>query len=326
MSSGYQLIVGDPDPSSVRQLTFVAFVPDGRCAAIPDGAGIRLPTGIVRDGENYLLDTALRVPLEEAGFRRQRIHPFAADGTHVFVWLDGDRYTGRRPHATVELATGTPEEIASRLEASGRPVEARAVLDGAESFRNQTDHDYYADNLRLLEPAYLRGATPFEGSGFGGAAALWRTRREPIVDGMHRDGSFLDIGCANGLLMESVHAWAKERGLTIEPHGVDIAPRLVELARSRLPHWANRIHVGNAIDYQPADGRRFTYVHTLLDTVPSRRRADLIRHVHTLLGPGGRLLVSHYRGDGGTDLTAAEHVRRLGFAISGHSGDTAWVD
>jgi hypothetical protein len=30
----------------------------------------------------------------EAGFRRQRAHPFAADGIHVYVWLDGDRYSG----------------------------------------------------------------------------------------------------------------------------------------------------------------------------------------------------------------------------------------
>jgi len=108
----------------------------------------------------------------------------------------------------------------------------------------------------------------------------------------------------------------------------------VDLARRRLTQWADRIEVGNAIDYVPADGRRFTIVHVLLDTVPRRRRADLIRHaLDTLVEPGGRLLVSHYQSKGGTDLTAVEHLRELGFDAAGsaHARDsdrgdtTAWL-
>ena len=317
----YRLL--DGDPVLVRRLTYVLFLPDRRCAAIPDARhGLTLPTGTVRDGEHWLLDTSLRVPLETAGFRRQRTHPFAADGDHVYAWLDGDRYTGRRPHATVDLVTGTPPEIARRLP----PALARAVTDAAHSFAAETDDRYYADAVRLLEPAYLRGTTPQQGSGFSGDAAAWRARREEIVDGIDRDGTFLDVGCANGLLMESVRAWAAERGHRIEPYGVDLAPGLVALARRRLPRWADRIEVGNAIDYRPAGGRRFTYVHLLLDLVPAARRADLVRHaLDTLVAPGGRLLVSHYTVDGGSDLSATEHLRALGFTVAGGS-PTAWID
>lgn len=330
----YRLTTGDPEPTDVRYLTFVPFLPSGDCAAVPDGqGGVVLPAGEVRDGEHYLLDTALRVPLETAGYRRQRIHPFAADGEHVYAWLDGDRYTGDRPHATVELVSGSAEAIAARLEAGGRRREAQAVRDATHSFRSQSDVDYYADNMRLLEPAYLRGTTPYEGSGFGGDAARWRAHREMIVDGIDRDGMLLDVGCANGLLMESVREWAAERGYDIEPYGVDLAPGLVRLARSRLPQWADRIETGNAIDYRPANGRRFTFVHTLLDTVPVGRRGDLVRHaLDTLVEPGGRLLVSHYQG--GSDRTAPELLRRLGYAVSGQShgrdderaNTTAWID
>jgi 2-polyprenyl-3-methyl-5-hydroxy-6-metoxy-1,4-benzoquinol methylase len=156
-----------------------------------------------------------------------------------------------------------------------------------------------------------------------------------IVDGIDRHGTFLDAGCANGLLMESVREWAAERGHRIEPYGVDLAPGLVALARSRLPHWADRIETGNAIDYRPADRRRFTFVHVLLDLVPVARRGDLLRHaLEALVAPGGRLLASHYQGDGGTDLTAAEHVRALGFPVTGESrcrdphsaSTTAWLE
>ena len=317
----------------VRRLTFVAFLPDGACLVVPDGpGGWRLPAGDVGADEHWLLDTCLRAPLAEAGFRMQRAHAFAADDDHLYVWLDGDRR--RQPGTGVEITIGRPQDIADLLAASGGEVAARAVRDGAASFVDQRDEAYYADNVALLETAYLRGRTVQQGSGFNGDAAAWRARREMIVDGIDRDGTFLDLGCANGLLMESVRAWAGERGHHIEPYGVDLAPGLVELARRRLPQWADRIEVGNAIAWRPADGRRFTYVHTLLDCVPMRRRGDLVRHALThLVEPGGRLLVSHYLGAGATDRTASEHLRALGFAVAGTAAgrdrpreQTAWIE
>lgn len=330
----YGPINGDPEPESVRRLTFVAFLPDGACVAIPDRErGLTLPSGEVLAGEHYLHDSCLRIPLETAGLHRQRIGPFAADGDHVYVWLDGDRYEGRRPHATVDLIVGASDELAARLIAAEQPEHARAVLDGARAFHDDDDDAYYAGNLRLLEPSYLRGTTPQAGSGFGGDERQWRARREQIVDGIDRDGTFLDVGCANGLLMESIREWAAERGHRIEPYGVDLSPRLVEFARRRLPQWADRITVGNAIDYRPADGRRFTFVHLLLDTVPVLRRHDLLMHaLGALVEPGGRLLVSHYRSATGTDVSAAEHLRRAGLPVFGESsaGDgaasVAWID
>jgi 2-polyprenyl-3-methyl-5-hydroxy-6-metoxy-1,4-benzoquinol methylase len=320
----YRLINRDPDPESVSYLTFVPFLPDGRCVALP---GPRLPSGEVLPGEHYLLDSTLRIPLETVGFRYQRVHPFAINGNHLYAWIDGDHYAGDRPHATIEPEVDTAESLAKQLE-DGKPV-----LDAAHSYRNQTDADYYAGNLRILQPAYLRGTTPQQGSGFGGDATRWRQRREMIVDGINADGTFLDVGCANGLLMESVHQWAAERGFAIEPYGVDIAPGLVELARTRLPQWADRIQVGNAIDYRP--DCRFTFVHVLLDCVPVRRRADMVNHLlHDVVEPGGRLLVSHYLSRGGNDLHSADHLTNLGFPVAGSStahgegsgATTAWLN
>jgi len=205
------------------------------------------------------------------------------------------------------------------------------VVAAAHSYTTLDEQAYYADNLRTLERSYLRGRTPQEGSGFGGDEREWGLARRHITDGVTGDGTFLDVGCANGLLMESVASWCAERGLRIEPYGVDIAPGLVELARQRLPRWADRIWLGNAIDWVPAAGIRFDYVHILLDCVPAARRADLIRHhLSCTLRRGGRLLVSDYT------LSAAETVTALGLACSGEStGDarpwrtgarTAWID
>ena len=136
----------------------------------------------------------------------------------------------------------------------------------------------------LWSAAYLRGTTPQQGSGFGGDEQEWQQARRHITEGIAGDGTFLDVGCANGLLMESVATWCAERGLAVEPYGVDISPALTELARRRLPQWADRIWVGNAVDWRPPAGLRFDYVHILLDSVPRARRADLVRHhlAHTV--------------------------------------------
>ncbi len=192
--------------------------------------------------------------------------------------------------------------------------------------------------MRRLERAYLRGESAAEGSGFGGDEQQWRQARHHITEGITRDGTFLDVGCANGLLMESVHAWCAERGLRVQPYGIDLGAGLVEVARRRLPHWADRIWVGNAIDWMPRPGLRFDFVHVLLDCVPRPRRAELIRHhlAHTCLPGTGRLLVSEYGASEATGGTAAEILHDLGFECAGQSAGskragyrpdpTAWLD
>ena len=252
------------------------------------------------------------------------------------TWCEGARYRGWRPHAAVPLEIGEPDAIAGRLRAAGSPDLAEIVEAATRSYRSIDAETFHADNLRILERAYLRAETAEGGSGFGGSPEDWRTAREPITDGVDADGSFLDIGCANGLLMESVHAWCGERGVAIEAYGLDIAPGLVRLARSRLPQWSDRIWLGDASNWVHAEGMRFDYAHSLIDAVPSRRRADLVRHLlDRVVRPAGRLLVSHYIRSAEHDRTAVEQLEDLGFDVVGHStprGDashlppqTAWV-
>jgi SAM-dependent methyltransferase len=331
----FELIDGDPPADRVRRITFVPFLADGRCVLAEEPGGPALPSGAVTHGEDYVLDSVLRIPLETAGFRYQRFHPFGLDGDHLYAWIEGGPYSGDRPHRPVPLTFCSAEDAAERV---GDPVLTAAISAAAGSYRSLDEQDFHADNRRTLVPAYLRGATPQEGSGFGGDIGEWRQARCHITEAITSDGTFLDVGCANGLLMESVAAWCAERGLAIEPYGVDISPELAELARRRLPHWANRISAGNAVDWRPPGGQRFDYVHILLDCVPRARRADLVRHhlAHTVHPGTGRLLVSDYAADPATGHPAApETLRDLGFRCAGRTsgGDrpgrmplpTAWI-
>ena len=156
-----------------------------------------------------------------------------------------------------------------------------------------------------------------------------------LAAGIDSDGTFLDVGCANGLLMESVQRWCAERHVNVEPFGVEIAPGLVELARRRLPAWADRIWLGNAIEWVHLDGVRFDYVHTLVDCVPLDVRGRLIEHqLARVVRPGGRLLVSHYVSSGTHDPPARDVINSLGYVVAGASpvdslgapSHTVWID
>jgi SAM-dependent methyltransferase len=322
------------DWSRVRRLTFVPFLHDGRCALVPAGGRLVLPSGAVEAGEDPMLDTGLRVPLLTAGFRRQGFHPFAVEGDHVYVWCEGDdRYRGARPHAEVELWTGPAAEVARRLRAAG-DAHAAAVVEAADRARRSLDEAaFHRDSQRLLERSYLRDATPRGGSGFGGTATAWRAHRSQLCQAVDRDGSFLDVGCANGHLLESMVAWCAERGIRLEPYGVDLSAALVAEARRRLPHWADRIWVGNALGWTAPDGRRFDFVHTLLDLVPQARLAQMLRHqLDHLVAPDGRLLASSYVPVQDRSRHADRVLARLGFRVDGVASPaasvppTAWID
>jgi 2-polyprenyl-3-methyl-5-hydroxy-6-metoxy-1,4-benzoquinol methylase len=56
---------------------------------------------------------------------------------------------------------------------------------------------------------------------------VWRWARELILDVFPPQATFLDVGCANGYLMESVARRGAERGVLVEPYGVDISGRIV---------------------------------------------------------------------------------------------------
>ena len=154
--------------------------------------------------------------------------------------------------------------------------------------------DRWADQMRdRLESAYLAGDNPRAQSGFGGDASYWEIARGVIADAIDRSGTFLDVGCASGQLMESMVAWGAAKGVVIEPHGLELLAPLAELARSRLPQWAHRIHVGDARSWRPT--QRYDFVRTELVYAPDAEQRHLVAHLlDTVVAPGGRLIVCSY--------------------------------
>jgi SAM-dependent methyltransferase len=284
------------DAEGVAQVVLVPFV--GERVLLVRGA---LVGGAVDPGEHWCV-TATRA-LEEAGTPLRPdplgpvVHPFQVVGDRVAAWCE----VGVSEGVLVD-----PEE-ADRL----LPADAAALCRLAADLhrRGVDDATWTRDTVRLLEEHYLRAPTPEGQSGKFGDHALWELSRWLVVRPAHHDGTFLDLGCANGLLMESVHRWAAEDGRQLDPDGLDASERLVALARRRLPHWHDRFFVGDALTWTPP--RRFDFVHTMVDLVPPHRRPAWLRRVlDEMVAPGGRLIVRDYVGIG-------DRLRSWGLPIAG---------
>jgi len=156
--------------------------------------------------------------------------------------------------------------------------------------------DYYRRTIELLEESYLRADAQGDiarGSGSGGGLVRWERKRRVLANAFDHDGTWLDVGCANGLLMETLTRWTAESGLRIEPYGLDLSARIADAARRRLPHWAHRIWAGNVMTWEPP--MRFDYVTVIADCVPPDSRRDLIdRLMAKFLNLNGRLIFSIY--------------------------------
>lgn len=184
---------------------------------------------------------------------------------------------------------------------------------------------WFAANRDLLETAYLAGEQPWQQSGVGLRSrrdyAYWEALRRPIAECVERPGAFLDIGCANGYLLECVLRWTAERGVGIEPYGLDLSAKLVTLARERLPTYADNLFVGNAWDWTPP--QTFDYVRTELVYVPSALQAVFVsRLLDEFVAPGGKLLAAEYRGHESvtSEPTIDRDLARLDFQVESVRG------
>jgi SAM-dependent methyltransferase len=202
----------------------------------------------------------------------------------------------------------------------------KAAINGAWAFCDEqqsaldrgliTEEEWFAIHERYFADVYLASENPRGQSGHGGDDARYRYTHQMILDAVDGDGSFLDVGCANGYLIEKLTEWARERGIALACYGLDISERLIALARRRLPDWADRFFVGNALHGKPQLGFRYVCVKEL-DYVPRARRKELFFHLlQGYVVKGGRLILGPWT-ERIDDPGIAAETTRWGRAPSG---------
>ena len=154
-------------------------------------------------------------------------------------------------------------------------------------------HDWFTSLKDELETAYIRSREPWKQSGYLGSEEQWIAARKPVADCIEKSGSFLDIGCANGYLLEFAVKWTSERNLKIIPYGIDISEKLIGLVKERLPEYAHNLYIANGWNWE--NPRKFDYVRTELVYVPENlQKRYLERIINTYMKEGGKLLVAEY--------------------------------
>ncbi len=146
--------------------------------------------------------------------------------------------------------------------------------------------------MTSLEDLYLRSDDPLLRSGFGGGPDRWVAERSPLIEGIDGDGSFLDVGCANGQLASDVVVWAADRGFSLEPYGVDLGSALIDLARENCAEFADNFVVADAWTWEP--DRRWRFVYSTLELTPTDQICTWLSRLSRWVEPNGRLIVGSY--------------------------------
>ena len=178
----------------------------------------------------------------------------------------------------------------------------------------------FVQELDAQALVYLAQSDPIRQSGFGGGTERWRAEREPILDAVNGSGTFVDLGCANGYLLECLVAWGHDRGLDLIPYGIDHSVGLIELARARFPGLESHFVTGNSWSWRSQDSIRFVY--TLHDAVPADYLGDYLKRLlKEVVASGGRLIVGAYgsRSRGGMPFDVVEFMRDLRMPVAGHT-------
>jgi 2-polyprenyl-3-methyl-5-hydroxy-6-metoxy-1,4-benzoquinol methylase len=203
------------------------------------------------------------------------------------------------------------------------PVPTNSIamnMSGLERWRALPKNSPRDEYFRVLREAvteyYLADpANPYQQSGRSSGADRWEETRRCFVKAIHRDGDFMDVGCANGLLLETLIMWAREEGFTIRPHGIDLVPELIEIARRRFPEDRDSFEIANAFYWSPK--RRYDFVRTNLEYVPEPDWIALVQGQYAAVAPSGRLIVCHYRNAGEPYVDVATLIEQAGYVVTG---------
>ncbi len=180
-----------------------------------------------------------------------------------------------------------------------------------------SESEWFEIHKRFFTGHYLAANNPRAQSGHGGDEAGYRYTRAMVLEAIHRSGTFLDVGCANGYLMEKLHLWLQGTGLQVDFFGLDISEGLLELAKRRLPEWRDRFFLGNALHWVPDEPFDFVCIAELVYVPRDRRKELLDRLYKEYVAPGGRLILGPYCEE--RDRPDMEWtVREWGYAPTGY--------
>jgi hypothetical protein len=127
------------------------------------------------------------------------------------------------------MSTPRAERVAGatlRERTVGRGWELFEPIDAAYERGDIDAAEWHRRIGAIIGPAYLTATDPRGQSGSSSTAAEWEAARRFIFAAVNRDGTFLDVGCANGHLMECAVAWLAEESTQVAKRCASV-PQLI---------------------------------------------------------------------------------------------------
>jgi SAM-dependent methyltransferase len=172
------------------------------------------------------------------------------------------------------------------------------------------DYPAKAEQQRLLAGSHIIGAA---GAGFD----YWQQRRRFIAKAIGSTGSFLDIGCANGLLLRSLLEWSV---WPVLPYGIDNDPVAIAACQELFPaqhqHFATLsiAHLDRLAEHGLPASYDFVYWNLWDELDLHSHQYDKYPHcAWNATKIGGRLIIGFY----GPDLASIDERIVL---LEGHFG------
>jgi hypothetical protein len=163
----------------------------------------------------------------------------------------------------------------------------------------------------------------------------WRMGRQFIADIIHKDGTILDIGSANGFLLRCLQEWSDKK---LEPYGIEPDENLLTKSRKLFPgeedHFvALKIHELNKLAAQGMPESYDVVFWNVWDNwdFKSEEQLKALDMVQDIVASGGRLILGFYD-ENSVAQKRISKLRQQGLSISGTSenkqghGIVAWVN
>jgi len=149
---------------------------------------------------------------------------------------------------------------------------------------------------------------------------LWCHSRRFIASAINKDGTILDIGCANGFLLRSFQEWS---GHVLTPFGVDLNESFIEQAKLLFPQHKDHFAQFDILELPDSDSftlpRSYDFVYwAVWDNWTFNRPLEIrvIRSLAQMVKAGGRLILGLYHEDRSRGFAVLAELERLGFSFS----------